>query len=491
MLSEKLSVWLKEGESERLSFKTYFGHETIETLVAFANLHGGVLLVGISEHKEIKGVNKAKENIEHLLNKISNLTTPRLYPKIELIEIEEKTVVFISVAEYPVKPVAYDGKYYKRTGKFNHEISIHEVIDFRRQSINSCWDSKLRTGKSIADISFKKLQMRIEQICQNKQCPMEEPLSFLRKYGLVEGEAITNACWLLFLPDEDAKTTIEIRRFSSPTVSSDSLILKTDLFTEAEEVISFICKHICIEKQTKESVKWKYPVEAIKELVVNMIIHRDYTADYNSIIKIFDGYIEFYNHGSFPEDLSIKQLLSDAYISRPRNCLITELFKDAGNFEEYGSGIQLINNAFANMGLRPPEFIKLPGRFIIRIYGDSTVKEEIKKKNKDNSVNLADNITSQKHDNKNISVSSDIESHKQKNTDIFFSDREERIIDFIIKNKKISLNEIAQNLTVSKRTIIRDIKKLKMDNILERIGSEKNGYWKINSDIFTEKSNSK
>ena len=490
MLRDKLHIWIKEGESERMSFKLYFGRETIETLVAFANLHGGVVLIGISEKKEIKGVNKVQENIDYLLKEINNLTAPRLSPKIELIEIEGKTVVYISVAEYPVKPVAFDGKYYKRTAKSNHELSAHETIDFRRRSINLHWDSKLRTDKSIADISFKKLQMQIDRISRKKQCPLEEPLTFLRKYGLVEGEAITNACWLLFLPDEESKTTIELRRFSSPTVASDTLILKSDLFTEAEEAIRFIYKHISKETQTNEPIQWDYPVEAIRELVINMIIHRDYTADYNSIVKIFDGYIEFYNPGSLPDDLTIKQLLSDANISRPRNCLITELFKDSGMFEEYGSGIRMISNAFTNLGLRPPEFIKLPGRLIIRIYGNTTDKEN-NKKNKDKKINVDDYTVLQKHDTEITDNSSDAKSHPQKNTDNFFSDREQQIINFITKDNKIPLNEIAKKLTVSKRTIMRDIKKLKMNKILERIGSEKNGYWKIISNFSYENSNSK
>ena len=488
MLSEKLHIWLKEGESERLSFKSFFGHETIETLVGFANLHGGVLLVGITELKEIKGVNNIKENINHFLNKIHNLTSPRLFPIIEFIEIESKTVACVSIAEYPVKPVAYDGKYFKRTGKFNQELSVKEIIDSRRQSINSHWDFKLRTDKTIADISFKKLQQQIDRISRNNQCPLEEPLTFLRKYGLVEGEAITNACWLLFFPDEDPKTTIELRRFSSPTVVSDTLILKSDLFTEVEEAIRFICKHISIETQTNESVRWKYPVEAIRELVVNMIIHRDYTADYNSIIKIYDGYIEFYNPGSLPDDLSLQQLQTDGCISRTRNCLIAELFKDAGMFDEYGSGIRKICSAFADWDLRPPEFIKLPGRLIIRVYGDIKGRED-NNRNKDNRNNIAGSFILQKNLREEIDDSSDKESHQQKNIKNFLSDREKQIIDFINKDCKIPLNKIALNLTVSKRTILRDIKKLKKEKILERIGNEKNGFWKINSNFYTKNGN--
>lgn len=483
MLSDKLPIWLKEGESEHLAFRLFFGHETIETLVAFANLHGGVILLGISELREIKGIPNAKENIDQWMHEIHARTTPRLFPRIETVEVDGKTIVAISVAEYPVKPIACEGKYYKRIAKFNQEISVREAIDFRRQFLDAHWDSNLRPDKTIIDISFKKLHRLIERISRKKQCSPEDPLAFLRKYGLSEGEAITNACWLLLLPDETSETAIELGRFASPTVTSDTLTLKSDLFTEAEEAMRFICKHIQKETQMDESVQLQYPLKAIRELIVNMIIHRDYTSDYNSIVKIFDGYIEFYNSGALPDDLSIKQLLSDTFISQPRNCQIAELFKDAGMFEEYGSGIKKIHSAFVDHGLRPPEFIRLPGRLIVRVFGDVYGNRVQEKQEVVNAVNNNEEISVQEEPEfieEDTNNYSDVESERLNEKDEHFSKRKQQVIQLILDDNQIPLNQIAQKLNVSKRTILRDIKKMKEEKIIERIGSEKNGYWKIN-----------
>jgi ATP-dependent DNA helicase RecG len=487
VLSDNLSLWIREGESEHLAFSLFFGHESIETLTAFANLHGGVLLLGISELREIKGVPDAKDHIKQWLNEIQTKTTPRLFPHIEMIEIEEKTVVCISVAGYPAKPVACEGKYYKRFAKFNQELSIREAMDFRRQSLDSHWDSNIRRDKTIPDISFDKLYRLIERISRKKKCAPEEPLAFLRKYGLMEGDTVTNTCWLLLLPDETPETTIELGRYSSPTVTSDALTLKSDLFTEAEEAMQFICKHICKETETGE-IQWQYPMEAVRELVVNMIIHRDYSSDYNSIIKIFDGHIEFYNPGTLPDHLSIKQLLSEGYNSRPRNCQITELFKDAGMFEEYGYGIKKIYSAFADKGLRPPEFIKLPGRLIVRVFGNFTANMEEEKKEVAKNLPVQESVLDDEDDfdidQEQMEENVDIEL-EQENAAGNFSDREQQILSFMLVDNHISLNEIAQKLDVSKRTILRDIKKMKQENTIERIGNEKNGYWKINSLSFS------
>ena len=561
MQQDELNNLLKEGESEHLAFRLFFGHESIETLTAFANSQGGVLLLGISELKEIKGVPDAKENIEQWIKEIHTRTSPRLYPHVEIFEIEKKDLVYISVAEYPVKPVAFEGKYFKRFNKFTKELSIQETIDFRRETMDSHWDSNLKEGKTINDISFEKLHRQIERISRKKQSVPDEPLTFLRKYGLTEGNAITNACWLLFLPDEEPQATIELGRFSSPTITTDTLTLKTDLFTEAEEAMQFICKHICKETNENTPAPCQYPLDAMRELVVNMIIHRDYTSDYNSIIKIFDGYIEFYNPGSFPDTLTIRRLLSNGFISRPRNPQIVELFKDAGMFEEYGSGIRKICTAFTDKGLRLPEFIKLPGRLIVRVFGDTATEvvdrsivadrsevvkqaavvdrpevdkqatvvdrpEVVKRIVAANHAVTVENSSLFNHsdfiENNAVDDSPEIVEHPEvvehsdvvessdivenssfqeqqvetlgddddselspENENESFSAREQQIIELITKNDRIPLNDIANTLTVSKRTILRDIKKMKNGKILERIGSEKNGYWRVKMQSFS------
>jgi len=504
--SEELSIRLKEGESEHLAFRLFFGHETIETLVAFANAQGGAILLGISELKEIKGVPDAKESIKQWTHEIHTRTAPCLSPFIELIEIDKKIVVQISVAEYPIKPVSFDGKYFKRLNKFNQELTVKEAIVFRWQTMNSNWDSNTKPGKTVADISFRKLYRQIRRISRKKRSLPEEPFTFLRKYSLLEGDTITNACWLLFGMDEMPETTIELGCYSSPTVTTDTLTLKCDLFTEAEEAMRFICKYISKETQPNASLQWLYPLEAIRELVINMIIHRDYTADYNSIIKIFNGYIEFYNPGALPDDLSIKHLLSEGYISRPRNRQIVELFKDAGMFDDYGTGIRQIRAAFTNKGLRLPEFIKLPGRLIVRVFGETTIDWKREKKDTEKTIEITDNYIIQEEANpeskpeqkqilteKKSEVNqeedsfeeSDSQNENYAESDEHINDRERLIITCILEDNRIPLNDIAQKLNVSKRTILRDIKKMKRGKILERIGSEKNGYWEINSSLLS------
>jgi len=80
-----------------------------------------------------------------------------------------------------------------------------------------------------------------------------------------------------------------------------------------------------------------------------MIVHRDYRDSGDSIVKIFDDRIEFFNPGTLFGGLTIEQLLSDNYSPKSRNTLINIMFKETGAVEKYGSGIQRIINECENM----------------------------------------------------------------------------------------------------------------------------------------------
>jgi len=90
---------LRQGESETVEFKSTFGKEVIESLCAFANNIGGVVLVGIENSGKITGVNYGSESIQDWVNQIKQGTSPSIVPDIRLLEINRKQVVEISVNE--------------------------------------------------------------------------------------------------------------------------------------------------------------------------------------------------------------------------------------------------------------------------------------------------------------------------------------------------------------------------------------------------------
>ena len=439
------------AETNKVEFKTAFNEAVIETLVAFSNSKGGVVYIGVSDNTETKGVVLGKESIAQWVNEIKSKTIPQIVPDVEILSIDEKTVILMSVFEYPVKPVSIKGRYFKRVGNSNHLLSVPEVVDLHLQSLNSSWDAYPDSIHSVDDISLDKVQTSIDAMTRNHLAIVEDPLSFLTKYNLIRENKLTNASYLLFKKNESVDTTIELGRFQSEIIIKDSSRTKADVLTQIDQVIDFVKKHInkevIITDKAQNIQRWQYPIEAIREIVINMVVHRDYHLASDSIVKIFDNKIEFYNPGRLPATISVQDLIDNTYRSTPRNKLLADFFKDLGLIEKYGSGIRRILNYFKEDDLPVPEFRNISDGFMVTIFGkkiESVVEKVVEK--------VVENIT----------------------------DNQKLIIEAIKKNQFISAREIASQVGISQRKIQENISKLKEMGILKRIGPAKGGRWEVN-----------
>lgn len=109
-------------------------------------------------------------------------------------------------------------------------------------------------------------------------------------------------------------------------------------------------------------------MDAVREVVLNAIIHRDYTSSSDSIVKIFDDRIEIYNPGRLPAGLTVEKLLKGDYRSSVRNRKIADMFKEVGLVEKYGSGIRRIVHRFREYGLPVPRFQEISDGFMVTMY---------------------------------------------------------------------------------------------------------------------------
>jgi ATP-dependent DNA helicase RecG len=113
---------IAEGESDVFEFKTSFGKDVIETLCAFANHRGGTVLIGVADDRKIVGTSCGSESLQAWANEVKQNTTPSIIPDVETISVRGKTVVLLRVSEFPVKPVAFRDRYFKRVANSNHRI---------------------------------------------------------------------------------------------------------------------------------------------------------------------------------------------------------------------------------------------------------------------------------------------------------------------------------------------------------------------------------
>jgi len=226
MIAEELEILILKGEGLQLELKQTFNSETIESLVAFANTVGGKVLVGVTDAGSIVGVSINPESVQNWINEIKNKTTPSIIPEIEVIFIEGKEVVLISIKEYPVKPVSFRNKYYKRVSNSNHLMNIDEIANEHLKTINSSWDFYPDPNHGIEDISLEKVNRFIGHIEKHTQTMINfQPSEFLEKFEIVRNNQLTFGGLLLFVKEYCPISDVQVGRFKSPTTIIDSVCL--------------------------------------------------------------------------------------------------------------------------------------------------------------------------------------------------------------------------------------------------------------------------
>ena len=265
---------LQTGETETVEFKATFGKAVIVSLTAFANTAGGKVVVGVDDNGRATGLQVMPESEQRYINEIKTATYPQIIPHVTTFELDGRAVMVFEINEYPVKPV-------------------------------SC--------KNFGD----------------------DLLTNLTKLKLIQDGRSTLAAMLLF---GNHGYTLHIGRFKAADTIIDDLLIKAPLITALDEAMIFIKKHINLSYDFDGSLqrkeRWQYPLEAIRELLLNAVVHRDYKNTSDIVIKIFDDRILFTSPGCIYGNLTIADLERDDYVSSIRNKLLAEAFYLMGEIEK-------------------------------------------------------------------------------------------------------------------------------------------------------------
>lgn len=141
-----------------------------------------------------------------------------LIPDIEVMELQHKTVVILQVAEYPVKPVAVQGRYYKRVGSSNHLLRVSEISDLFMRSMQYSWDSYPFPGARYEDLNLQSVGKFITKVNTIGRFHLsEDPFEALTKLHLLKDGIPVNAAMLLF-SKEDLLYNVHIGRFKTPSL---------------------------------------------------------------------------------------------------------------------------------------------------------------------------------------------------------------------------------------------------------------------------------
>ncbi|MCK5169909.1 MAG: putative DNA binding domain-containing protein [Bacteroidales bacterium] len=289
MNKEDIINIINKGESETVEFKSSFSKSVIETIVAFSNTEGGNILIGINDRKEIIGVSITDETIQKWINEIKQNTSPQVIPYVDVFNIDNKNVVALNVIEYPIKPVSYKDKFYKRVLNSNHKMSLTEVTNEHLRTINGSWDYFPDPNHTLEHISLQKVEKYIKEYRDKNDTSINySAINFLNKQEILKDGKLTFGAYLLFAKELCIISDVQVGRFKGSTKIIDSLSLDTDIFTELDEILTFIKKNLMVEfiitGNAAREERYDYPLKAIREIVINLLIHRDYRNPSGSII---------------------------------------------------------------------------------------------------------------------------------------------------------------------------------------------------------------
>ena len=353
---------LKGTENTTVEFKEEINESIFKTISAFANKDGGIILIGISDKKEIKGLEYNNSMLGNLTNKIINLLG--IHPQIDSIKINKKDILQIKINKSTL-PVSYKGKYYTRVGNTTREMQGEELRSFFVKGTN--WDG-LTGNYNLDEIDPETVRKFIRMASRNGRLKTadenEDIKSILKKLKLIINEKLTNAAIMLFGKNPQKyfiNALVRVGRFKDEITIIGDRRIEGNLFKQIEEAEEAIKNFINVryeitgEQLTRKNI-WDYPLEAIREALLNSVIHRNYFK-YNvqTQIKIFNDWIWFFNIGGLPEGITLEQLKT-THPSVARNPLIVHIFYLAGLIEEYGSGIGRIMDSLKEANLPEPEF---------------------------------------------------------------------------------------------------------------------------------------
>ncbi|KZX10326.1 RNA-binding domain-containing protein [Methanobrevibacter filiformis] len=439
---------LDEGENTKIEFKEHMSEGAYKTISSFANTEGGILLYGISDDKEIIGIDSSEKNVRDITNKI--VTKIEINPHIDLIKIDKKKILLIQV-EKSFRPISYNGKYYMRIGSTTREMPENELITFFQKWSN--WDT-LTNECGLNEIDETTLNKfinrginngRLNQISEN-----DILTSKLEQLGLYKDNKLTNAAIMLFGKNPQKhfpNAIIRIARFEDEITIIGDKFIEGNLFNQIEEAEKEIKNNIKVKYEfDQDSFNrkdiWDYPIVAIREALINAIAHRDYFKNNVATqVKIFNNYIHIFNIGGLPEGITIDQL-KKPHASIPRNQLIIRILYRAGFIEELGTGIKRIIMSLKEEGMTDPEFKEEYGGF---------------------SIFMCRNFLKTNLEIKGL------------------NDRQIKALNYVYKNRVMTMEDYSKIAPeVEYRTLRRDLEKLVKDNIFLSTGNTKGRKYKLN-----------
>ena len=364
---------MKYVESPQLELKEQINTEFKKEIIAFANTDGGEIYVGVARDGSITGIADPESEMEKIGNMIRDGIKPDLtaYTSIERVEDDGKDLIRVSVSRGLKRPYHLTDKGLKPTGVFvRHGVSSVPATDeairqMLRESDGTTFDKMRSINQELtfdyAEKTFQTSQVAFDAVHK-------------RTLGLIDVDGYyTNAALLL---SDQCGHIIRCavyegtgkNKFKTRKEFSGSILKQMD------DAYSFLSLNNNL-RATFDGLRRidhaDYPEEAMREALVNAVVHRDYDYSGSIIINIYDDRMEFISLGGLVKGLTLADIRGG--VSQPRNAVIANVFYRLELIESYGTGIQKILESYAGCGIEP-KFAPAPASFVVTLPNRNTAE---------------------------------------------------------------------------------------------------------------------
>ncbi len=436
-----IKLIIKEGEGLTVEFKERYVSKIDRDIVAMANSKGGFIVLGVNDAGKIIGEKLSNHMKAEILSLGRNCE-----PHITISRVSQvDNVVVIEVPEGDEKPYSCSLGYFRRFDAVTQKMSQREVRTIFRETTDLFFESLPRKDFTFTDVSLTKVKAFLKEAKAAFKVNKDNLSSFLSSLGICKADKINNAGALMFASDINgfipySETILGAFKGTNKTHIYDRKDVRDDLLTQLNEAIAFLNKHLNVRSEIRDFDRhdiYEIPLDALREALVNALIHRDYSMRGTSVyVSVFDDRVEIVNPGGFPAGVTKENFGKE---SVRRNLIIADLFHRMGKVERMGTGIEKMKSLMREAKLKAPVFTS-DSFFHAIFYRDPE-----------------------------YALKRPVEKTVEKTV--------EKVLSLIIANPKITQQELIDETGLTRRGIEWNLKKLKNENRIQRIGPDKGGYW--------------
>ena len=472
---QPLLLEIQKGESKTLEFKQQLpkGQQIAKTLIAFANSSGGKLIVGVTDDRQLIGI---QDDIFELQDKITSmiyeLCAPQLAAQIYIENIDGVELLVVEVARgilfpYYLKSVGREQGTYIRLGASNRVASPEHIQQLELQRLNISFDALANYQYPLEKLDLPVLEAAFK--AADKTLTLEKMLN-LKLVIEEQGQRYASHGLLILLGQYEHVMT-QCARFKGTNMSVflDRKEYTGDLFSQIEQAEIFIKNHLSLRAEIRGLKRYDFleiPENAIREALINAYVHRDYSNFGRNIkVAVYDDLVNIVSPGGLPNGLTEADLLQGR--SEIRNRVLARVFRELGYIEHWGSGLQRIKQMCEAENLATPEFLETNDFFDVKLYRPVIELEG-------GAIGGAIHHLSGAIEG----LGGAIEASQ-------LTERQQEILVLIQRNPKVSYRSLAEQLGINQSALQKHLNHLKDAGWLERVGGTR-GHWVIKKEFGGE-----